>query len=669
MLNIGRSLPRDTRDTLFLLLVIGWVLLLQVGNVPLWCSLMAAGVLLWRGTMAWRGRPLPRWPWRLGLLTAALVATWLSHRTLLGQDAGVTLVVVLLALKTLEMRARRDAFVIFFLAFFALLTHFFYSQSLLTAVGILLALLSLLTALVNAHTPVGHPPLRQSAWIATRMALLGAPVMLVLFLLFPRMAPLWGVPGQDPLGKTGLSDEMRVGQVAQLAIEDEVAMRIRFDGPVPPLSSLYFRGPVLSEFDGAVWRPQRPDFSLNAAALAQLEPQGEAIGYEVTMEPSRRPWLVLLEAATEAPQIPRGRAFMTPDLQWLSTRPVTELMRFRTSSHLTFRHGPREATPTLQTQVQLPRGFNPRTHELARAMRQEHGAGPDAIPRLVSAALQRLRTGGYAYTLDPGVYGQHTADEFWFDRKEGFCEHIASSFVILMRATGVPARVVTGYLGGEFNALDGYWVVRQADAHAWAEVWMPGEGWVRIDPTGVVAPARLGSLTRLEAPQGAIAGAIRNINPTLAATLRNLWGAVNNRWNQWVLDYTQERQMDFLRNIGFRSPSWSDLAVALGMVTAIAGLGGALWMLWDKHRQDPWLRLLMRARQRLVRLGLPEDVRPTPRGLAQSALRHWGDTDFTRDLAQWLLMLERQRYSGQAHAPSLSTLRRQFRQLTWPFRP
>ena len=671
MLTLGRALrggtlPRDTRDTLFLLLVIGWVLALQSGNIPLWCSLMAGGVLVWRATIAWRNQPLPRWPWRLGLLTAALGATWVSHHTWLGQDAGVTLVVVLLALKTLEMRARRDAFVIFFLAFFALLTRFFYSQSLPTAAGILLALLGLLTALVNAHMPVGRPPLRQSAWIATRMALLGAPVMLVLFLLFPRMAPLWGVPGQDPAGKTGLSGEMQVGQVAQLAVDDSIAMRIRFDDPIPPMASLYFRGPVLSEFDGTLWRPRQPEFSPRAVALAELEPRGQAIDYEVTLEPSQRPWLVLLDAVSEAPQVPRGRAFMTPELQWLYVRPVSELMRFRARSHLDFRHGPRQATDALQAYVHLPPGFNPRTAELARAMRQEYGTDDGASARLVEAALQRLRTGGYAYTLDPGVYGRHTADEFWFDRKQGFCEHIASSFVILMRAMGIPARLVTGYQGGELNGVDGYWVVRQRDAHAWAEVWQAGEGWVRIDPTGAVAPARLGSLSRLAAPEGAIASTLRNLNPTLVAQLRNVWEAVNNRWNQWVLNYTQERQLDLLRHLGFSSPDWTDLAVALGMVAALAGLGGALWLRWERQQHDPWLRLLQRVHRRLRRLGLPAHLRATPRGLMQGAADQWGDTPFTRALGDWLLQLERQRYGEPRRTPSLTTLRKQYRQLPWP---
>lgn len=662
----GAALPRDTRDTLFLLAVVAWVLLLQFGHIPLWCAGMSAGVLVWRAFSTWTGRPLPAWYWRLSLLVVALGATWVTHRTLLGKEAGVTLVVVLLALKTLEMRARRDAFVVFFLAFFTLLTHFFYSQSLLTAAGILVALLGLLTALVNAHMPVGYPPLRQSAWIAGRMALLGAPIMLVLFMLFPRMAPLWGSPADDLGSKTGLSGEMQVGQVASLAMDDGIAMRVRFDGEIPPMRELYFRGPVMSDFDGVRWRPQRSSSLPNMALQAELTPMGEAVSYEVTMEPNALPWLPLLEATAQAPKLPRGRAFMTPDLQWLSTRPVTDLLRFRATSHLTYRHGPSEPSVALRDFTALPAGFNPRTLALANSLRQEHGTGAAANARLVEAVLQKLGSGDYTYTLDPGVYGRDTADEFWFDRKEGFCEHIASSFVILMRAMDIPARIVTGYQGGELNAMDNYWMVRQRDAHAWAEVWMTGEGWVRVDPTGSVFPTRLGSFTRLTAPEGAVAGAIRNINPTLARQLRDFWDAANNRWNQWVLNYTQGKQLDLLSQLGFQSPGWTDLLLALAVVAALVGSGGAVWMYWERQQHDPWLRLLDQARQRLERAGMPAAARTTPRGLALRVKQHWGDTPFADAMHAWLMQLEAQRYAPAHATPSLHALKRQYRQLLWP---
>lgn len=206
---------------------------------------------------------------------------------------------------------------------------------------------------------------------------------------------------------------------------------------------------------------------------------------------------------------------------------------------------------------------------------------------LVQVVIDRLRTGGYSYTLEPGVYGLNTADEFWFDKKAGFCEHIASSFVILMRALDVPARVVTGYQGGERNALDDFWVIRQSDAHAWAEVWHEGSGWLRVDPTSAVSPGRTGAAQRLVAPQGVVGRALGNFNPGFSSQLRVVWDAVNNAWNQRVLNYTQSQQLDLLRNIGFESPSWQDLSIVLIAIIVAASLMGAIWSLWERNQQDP----------------------------------------------------------------------------------
>ncbi|MBT9466735.1 MAG: DUF3488 domain-containing transglutaminase family protein [Hydrogenophaga sp.] len=672
--SVGASLPRDTRDTLFLLAVIGWVAFMQVGHTPWWCTALTVGVLVWRTTLALRGLPLPGWPVRVGLLGLTLAATFMTHSTLIGRDAGVTLVVVLLALKTLEMRARRDAFVVFFLAFFTLLTHFFYSQSLLTAAGILVALLGLLTALVNAHMPVGRPPLSQAARIAGGMALMGAPIMLVLFLLFPRLSPLWGMPGQDETGRSGLSGSMKVGQIAELVLDDNIALRVRFEGRPPPQGQLYFRGPVLSDFDGVEWRALRSGFPLSMALPTDLRVSGEPVRYQVTMEPNRRPWLFVLEATPQGPEVPDNAVRMSNELQWFTQRPINTLVRYSAESYPTFRYGPQSQVVALQDQIALPGGFNPRTLALAQELRREHGAGPEANPKLIDAAMNRLRTGGYSYTLDPGLYGQNTADEFWFDKREGFCEHIASSFVILMRALDIPARIVTGYQGGELNGVDGYWTVRQRDAHAWAEVWLQGQGWVRVDPTSAVAPGRIGSFERLRAPQGALAGAIGNLNPNLAAQLRAAWEAVNNSWNQWVLNYTQGRQLDLLKNLGFTSPSWTDLAYVLIGVVVLVSLLGAAWTLWERQQHDPWLRLLRRARTRLHKLGLESADHTPPRELALRVQQRWNndnvDAGAAARLAQWLLQLEAQRYArpGPGSA-TLSSLQREFQRLAWPRNP
>lgn len=301
------ALPRDARDTLFLLAVVAWVLMPQAAHTPWWTMVFVAGLLLWRALLAWRGQPLPG-RWLLGgLLLLALGATWVSHGTFVGRDAGVTLIVLLLALKTLELRARRDAMVVFFLGFFALLANFFYSQSLLLALAMVLGLLGLLTALVNAHMTAGRPPLTQALRTAALLALWGTPVMVALFLFFPRMAPLWGVPGNDLAGRSGLSENMRVGSMASLVLDENIALRLRFDTPdgaPPPANTLYFRGPVLSRFDGQEWQMDT-EAGLDSA---QLRVSGEGVRYQMTIEPSRRPWLTMLDATPQHPELPRAWA-------------------------------------------------------------------------------------------------------------------------------------------------------------------------------------------------------------------------------------------------------------------------------------------------------------------------------------------------------------------------
>jgi transglutaminase-like putative cysteine protease len=617
----------------------------------------------WRGWIAVQGRSLPsRW-WLVVLLLLATGLTFWTYRTLFGRDAGVTFIVLLLALKTLEIRAQRDAFVIFFLSFFTLLSNFFYSQSLLIAASMMLGLWGLLTALVNSQMPVGRPPLWLAAKTAGGMALLGTPIMVVLFVLFPRISPLWGVPGDAMAGRSGLSASMQVGNIASLALDDGIAMRVEFEGTPPRQSDLYFRGPVLSTFDGREWKPLRSSFPAQLQTPTNLNVQGEAIRYRVTLEPNNHPWVMLLDASPNAPTLPDYTTSMTPALQWTTDRPITDLVRYRAESYVRFTHGPLRQGVGLQDYLELPPGFNPRTLQWAVDMRRDPRYANADGATLVTALMERLRTGGYTYTLEPGVYGANTADEFWFDRKEGFCEHIASSFVLMLRALDIPARIVTGYQGGEINAVDGFWTVRQSDAHAWAEVWLVGKGWVRVDPTSAVSPGRTGTVQRLLAPQSAIAQALGAVSPQFTLNLRASWEAMNNRWNQWVLNYTQAKQLNLLRNIGFESPGWEDLStVLIGIIVAVS-LCGAVWTLWERRQRDPWLRLLHDATHQLRRAGLGLAALPaqsTPRQLAATLPAAHSQ------IADWLLRLEACRYAPIS--TSLGTLRAQYRQLSWPKR-
>ena len=623
---------RESRDTLFLLAVVGWIVLMQMPHMPWLVSGFCLGLLAWRTWLTVRQKPLPtRWM-RVGLLLLALGITAAQFRTIFGGEAGSALILLLLALKTLELKAQRDAFVIFFLGFFTLLSHFLFSQSLLTAVGILAGVLALLTALVNAHMPAGYPPLRKALGTALRMALLGTPIMLALFVLFPRFAPLWGLPGNDK-AKTGLSNDMTVGNIAKLAQDDSIAFRVRFEGEAPPRSAMYYRGPVLSRLDGQKWTGSSfPRMGASQQdARAPTAPAADTVRYEVLLQPHHMQWLLTLDIAVDRPALPAGwRALQMASMEWTSHRPITDVLRYRASSQLNYRADANMAAPYLRPYLALPPGLNPRTRELAQRFLNNPKLANSTPAEQIQAVLYSLRHGGYSYTLAPGLTGEHAADTFWFDSKEGFCEHIANAFVVLMRNMRIPARIVTGYQGGELNPMDGMWTVRQSDAHAWAEVWLEGQGWVRIDPTASVAPSRVEDLARLQA-RGAVGTAIETVSPGLAGvlqsslqSLRNVWDATNTRWNSWVLNYTQDRQFDLLRSLGFGDVSWATLARLLALTLAGLALLGSLWAWREKRQHDPWLRLLQQARARLQKMGapLPDSAALTPRQILHM-LQSW----------------------------------------------
>jgi len=648
-----RNLPREARDVLFLLAVIGWTVLPHLTHVAWWCGALAAVVLVWRAQLAIGNAALPsRW-WVIAVLALAIGLTLLTHRTLLGKEAGVTMLVVLMVLKTLELRLRRDALVVFFLGFFLVLTNFLYSQSFVIAAMMVVSVWGLLTALVLAHMPVGQPHLRQAGALAARAALLGAPIMLVLFVLFPRFGPLWGLPS-DALPRTGLSGSMRLGSVAEIANDDSIALRLKFiDGPTPPQSSLYFRGPVFGYFDGREWKRTDPTAQRVTRAPLPVRLFGQPVRYEMTLEPSRLPLLPLLELtprlAQFAPQVDGWHFELRDDLQWTTDRPVGERLRFTAVAWPTFGHGFAAPQNALDEFLQLPAGYNPRMLAWGQALR--HDLGDADATTVADAILRHVRSAGFIYTLAPGLYGdeegRHALDEFWFDRKRGFCEHYAAAFVVVMRAAGVPARVVTGYQGADPKPMDGYTVVRQSYAHAWAEYWQPGSGWLRADPTAAVAPDRIMRSRNLVTELGLMAGAFDSVSPQLLAGLRAAWELVNNRWNQWVLNYSRTDQFDLLKRLGVSAPNWADLALMLVGLFSAAALAGAAWALWDRNHQDPWQRLHGRVRKALAAHGIAAAPHDAPRTLAARVRDELGERGLA--LARELDTLDRGRYGRGGH--------------------
>ncbi len=657
-----RAPSREARDTVFMLLLIGWTIAPHLFNLPLWVAGLTGLVLAWRGWLAWRQRPLPGRAVVLGLLGLAAVLTFTAEKTLVSKDAGVTLLVVLMALKTLELRARRDAMVVFFLGFFLVLTTFLYSQSFLTALGTGVSVWGWLTALTLAHIPAGRPTIRQAAGLAGRAALIGTPVMVALFLLFPRIGPLW--PSANSASRTGLSDHLELGSVADLANDDSIAFRIKFDGKAPAASQMYFRGPVLVDSDGHEWRAQSLfDGRSRRAAVARtnnVEEHGAPTAYEMTLEPTQLTWLPLLEITPPQPaqrssdpaqgvQVLDGgdvRPLADLDLQWRTRRPIAQRVRLRAVAGLDDRIV--GATPAdLRENLRLPPQFFPRTRAWAVQWLHDHSrpgvpVDPDAV---VESLYRHIGTARYTYTLTPGAYEGDPVDEFWLDRKVGFCEHFATAFVVVLRAMDIPARLVTGYQGADVQLEDGFHVVRQSNAHAWAEYWNPRRGWVRADPTSAVAPDRIERGRAIQPAAGFVGSAMNAVSPGMVERLRAWRETMDNRWKEWVLGYNRNAQFDLLKKMGVGTPDTDDLGRLLTIVISGAAAFGAGAAWWDSHRRTPGQRQsrkLEAALRALQAHGVKVAPHESP-GVVGAALRRRFGTP-AEGLARRLDALERLRY-------------------------
>lgn len=610
---LSRPISRDKADTLLLLATCVLVLLPHAWHLPGWVAPVCAVLLGWRAWVTFDGRRMPpRWL----LLPIAIVAmggVYLTHETLLGREAGVTMLAILLTLKLLEVHAKRDLFVVLFLNFFLILASFFYSQSIGTAALMMIAVTAILTTQISFQYTSTVPPLKQRLRLAASIVALAAPLTLVLFLLFPRIqGPLWGLPNDAPAGRSGLSDTMAPGNISRLALSDEIAFRVRFAGPVPEQSQLYWRGVVLGRYDGRTWSAQ--DAPTGTAQPLEVRVHGRPLHYQVTLEPHGRRWLFALEVPQAVPQLPGNSTFVSRDLQLIASQPINARVRYDSISHVDFTLQPNLPAHTLSQWLALPDGFNPRTLVLGTQLRNRHGNAADTV----NAALRLFREQEFIYTLEPPLLGTHAVDEFLFTTRAGFCEHYASAFVVMMRAAGIPSRVVTGYQGGEINAADGFMSVRQSDAHAWAEVWIKDRGWLRIDPTAAVAPDRIQHNLSSVIPRRVFGGLV-TLDGTGSPWLKELlqwrqnWDAVTNAWNQWVLNYTPDAQRNFVRSFGFDKIDSQIIIVLMILLGGAATAIMTLPLLSNRQRRDPVDALYRSFCQRLARQGLPKAAHEGPR--------------------------------------------------------
>ncbi len=586
-----------------------------------WCLPLLVLASAWHARAAMRGHAQPGRAARIGLAVIITCGVLLSYRTLNGLAAGATLLAAMTAVKLFEARSLRDWRVINGATLFLLLAACLDRQQIWR---LPIYALCLWLSAASVRGLAGGAPLPAATLLreSGRRLLYGVPLALVLFLFFPRLAgAFWTLPVEGN-AITGLSDEMTPGEIARLVESDEPALRVRFAGALPAARERYWRGPVLHDFDGATWRRHRS----TAASSTVLEPRGPAFHYSATIEPNTHNTVLALEMTS--PPAPAGVTY-TDDYQLLSRRALTQAQSYELTAYPLAIRREQLTTGERTIDLALPVNRNPRARELAERLRAANG--DDAA--YVGAVLNFFKQGGFEYTLTPQRLGHNSIDELLFSTRQGFCGHYASAFVDLMRAGGVPARVVTGYQGGEWNPIGHYLTVRQSDAHAWAEVWLPERGWLRADPTAVVAPQRLSrELLAFDDDSSGDGGQLRGSGRWLATVLQ-AWDALNFWWQDNVVGYTFSRQLKVADWLGFGDRDWQTLAVALG-----AGMAGwLLWIAWSLHRiaraapPDALARAWRRVDRRLARSGQPraahegvlancERLAPTDAALAAAVL-------------------------------------------------
>jgi transglutaminase-like putative cysteine protease len=640
------ALPQ--RGSRLVLLAFGAAVLLHVDRTPLWASAMAVIALGWQW-LHQRGRlALPGTLPRAVITFALLMGTVASFRSISGLAAGSTLLLVMSGAKLLETRQPRDARVMALASLGLLLAACLDRQSLqrvplyLATGWLCLAALAAMGGDAESQSP------RRALLTSGRALLMALPFALLCFLFVPRLpGALWSLPS-NPNAQTGLGDEMTPGGISELTTSEEVAFRVRFDGAAPAPAQRYWRGPVLHEFDGYTWRRGR-------TAVAQpAEPVSEPLRYRVLLEPTGHNYLFGLDTIGT---INGPRNILRFDGQSIAARTITSAISYEGVSYLQVRPLKPMSHTGRRLDTQLVEQRNPRARALAQQLRAQSASEREYVQRV----LRYFHDAGFRYSHTPPLLDQDSVDDLIFRTRLGFCGHFASAYANLMRAVGIPARVVTGYLGGTWNPVGGYYVIRQSDAHAWTEVWLEDEGWVRVDPTAVVEPERLERSVNELLGDGALAGRLFVRSPWLRG-LRNTWDATAAWWQERVVDYNMAAQLGLMDRLGLGRVDYARLALIL--------LAGALlWGVWVYTRTPRaatprtdalgglWLAFIALLRRR----GLTVSQHEGPQAIARRAATHL--PALSQPIRSFADNYMRWRFSAAAGVPPANVLRSMRREL------
>lgn len=646
---------------------IGWMLLAvalagapHLLKGPPWLGLLLAAAVLWRWLIH-RGRlSMPSRVARVVMLLALVAGTFYHFGTLLGPTAGVSLLVGAFALKLLEMFRFRDAWVVIMLAYFVLATLFLHHRGFFTTLYVLVSVTVVTAALIGINQPESGARARDHGRVAGVLVLQALPVTVVLFVLMPRLAPLWSMEMDQSRARTGMSGSMAPGDVSRLSQSNELAFRVTFEDEAPPRARRYWRGMTLNWFDGRRWHQTRPEREIGRRALYfpgqgpspdwyqrwRARRYGPSYDYRIIMEPSRRRWLFALAVPfSDTDSVGTAR-----DYRLVRRDEIREPFGYQVRSYPRMQRGTTLPDWLRRRTLQLPDGFNPRTRELARRWRRQSSTDRGFIERV----LNWFNREAFYYTLQPPELGRHTLDEFLFDTRRGFCEHYASALTFMMRVAGIPARVVTGYLGGETNPLGDHLRVRQRDAHAWTEAWLPGQGWVRFDPTGAVAPARIeyGLERALEEQGDAGGGGGGEVLDDLGGLpglrqLGYLSDYIDYAWQQWVVGYDQSARLALLKRwLDEVNPIRVGLVLAAALTVVLLPIGA--WVLLNRRAPGltPGQREYWRMLALLQRQGIRAGASLPPRELVERVRRRRPAA--VEAMTAWREAYEHQVYAGGA---------------------
>lgn len=576
---------------------------------PIWITIAFIACGAWRYTIEKRRGSLPSVWIRAFLALVCFLGVLTTYNTISGVSPGSALLAIMAALKLLETRKRRDQFVLLFIAIFLVMSSLLREQYLWSLPYLMLAILLIMTAWIRMSADATEPA-RRSFATSGRLILYAAPIAIAMWIFFPRIStPFWAVPIDTSTATSGLSDTMSPGDISSLSLSDAVAFRVKFEGAIPEPRLRYWRGLVLHRFNGRTWSGNEP--MIGKRSREQVSIRGEPTRYEVTLEPTHQQWVFALDMPYSWTL---SNTFMGPQQQLARVHPIDQRIAYDAVSYSEYSIDTDLSNYMRTWYLRLPEGSNPRTLKFAQEMRRS----AESDTEFIVSVLERFTNEEYFYTLKPPPLGSNPVDRFLFDTRRGFCEHYASAFAVMMRAVGIPSRIVLGYQGGELNPFGGYLIVRQADAHAWTEVWLEGAGWRRVDPTAAVAPERVNSGISA-AMFGGFGAAWGLATPSLLLHRLTLtWDALNAKWNEWVLGYGPDNQDKFMKWLGMDDPDWRKMMLTLvGIVIALTLLVSVLLML--RYRSPPRDRAAILYGRFVRKTGIEPTIGETPDAFADRA--------------------------------------------------